>query len=219
MTQGRQVGTVGRARGVQLLLQEAAVRGRGRDGERPPMSTCAARVRLLRSHAMTSSTWDRHRGHDPAYDVVDIGFNYRLDEPRAALGLSRLARLDEDIAAGARSCAPTASGSRDVRGTRARRSTSRPSSAPRTSPSRCCWRDRADARPLPRRAQSAGHPDDVVSGAAHLHRVPAARAGGRPAAGRRGRRPPLRAAAERDDGRVGRWRRSSRPSARRSPSR
>ena len=56
-------------------------------------------VRLFRSHAMTSSTWDRHRGHDPAYDVVDIGFNYRLDEPRAALGLSRLPRLDENIAA------------------------------------------------------------------------------------------------------------------------
>ncbi len=48
---------------------------------------------------MTSSTWDRHRGHDPAYDVVDIGFNFRLDEPRAALGLSRLQRLNEDIAA------------------------------------------------------------------------------------------------------------------------
>jgi dTDP-4-amino-4,6-dideoxygalactose transaminase len=59
----------------------------------------AERVRLLRSHALSSSTWDRHRGHDPAYDVVDIGFNYRLDEPRAALGLSRLQRLEESIEA------------------------------------------------------------------------------------------------------------------------
>ena len=57
------------------------------------------RVRLLRSHALTSGTWDRHRGHDPAYDVVDIGFNYRLDEPRAALALSRLPRVDDDVAA------------------------------------------------------------------------------------------------------------------------
>jgi dTDP-4-amino-4,6-dideoxygalactose transaminase len=57
----------------------------------------AARVRLLRSHAMTSGTWDRHRGHAETYDVVDVGFNFRLDEPRAALGLSRLARLDADI--------------------------------------------------------------------------------------------------------------------------
>jgi dTDP-4-amino-4,6-dideoxygalactose transaminase len=57
----------------------------------------AARVRSLRSHAMTSGTWDRHRGHAESYDVVDFGFNFRLDEARAALGLSRLPRLDDDI--------------------------------------------------------------------------------------------------------------------------
>jgi dTDP-4-amino-4,6-dideoxygalactose transaminase len=59
----------------------------------------AERVRLLRSHALTSGTWDRHRGHDPVYDIVDIGFNFRIDEPRAALGLSRLRRLEQDIEA------------------------------------------------------------------------------------------------------------------------
>src|SRR5262249_24356956 len=32
----------------------------------------AARVRSLRSHAMTSGTWDRHRGHAESYDVVDF---------------------------------------------------------------------------------------------------------------------------------------------------
>jgi dTDP-4-amino-4,6-dideoxygalactose transaminase len=57
----------------------------------------AGRARLLRSHAMTSGTWDRHRGHEDSYDVVDIGFNFRLDEPRAALGLSRLPRLTAAI--------------------------------------------------------------------------------------------------------------------------
>jgi dTDP-4-amino-4,6-dideoxygalactose transaminase len=59
----------------------------------------AARVRSLRSHAMTSGTWDRHRGHEDSYDVVDIGFNYRIDEARAALGLSRLGRLRADLEA------------------------------------------------------------------------------------------------------------------------
>jgi dTDP-4-amino-4,6-dideoxygalactose transaminase len=58
----------------------------------------AARVRLLRAHAMTSGTWDRHRGHSATYDVVDVGFNYRLDEPRAALGLARLDVLAADRA-------------------------------------------------------------------------------------------------------------------------
>jgi dTDP-4-amino-4,6-dideoxygalactose transaminase len=56
-----------------------------------------AKVRSLRSHAMTSVTWDRHRGHADSYDIVDVGFNFRLDEPRAALGLSRLPRLEADI--------------------------------------------------------------------------------------------------------------------------
>lgn len=59
----------------------------------------AASVRSLRSHAMTSVTWERHRGHGLGYDVTDIGFNYRIDEPRAALGLSRLPRLEADVEA------------------------------------------------------------------------------------------------------------------------
>jgi dTDP-4-amino-4,6-dideoxygalactose transaminase len=58
----------------------------------------AAYARSRRSHAMTTGTWDRHRGHALGYDVVDVGFNYRMDEPRAALLSSRLPRLEEDIA-------------------------------------------------------------------------------------------------------------------------
>jgi dTDP-4-amino-4,6-dideoxygalactose transaminase len=52
----------------------------------------AARVRSLRGHALTSGTWDRHRGHAAGYDVIDIGFNYRMDEARAALALAMLSR-------------------------------------------------------------------------------------------------------------------------------
>ena len=54
----------------------------------------ADRVRLLRSHGMTTLTWARHRGHAHSYDVVARGLNYRLDEPRAAIGLVQLARLE-----------------------------------------------------------------------------------------------------------------------------
>jgi dTDP-4-amino-4,6-dideoxygalactose transaminase len=42
---------------------------------------------------MTSLTWDRHRGHAYSYDVVDLGYNYRLDEIRSALGLVQLKKL------------------------------------------------------------------------------------------------------------------------------
>lgn len=54
----------------------------------------AERLRLLRSHGMTRLTWDRHRGHAGSYDVVEVGFNYRLDELRAAIGLVQLERLE-----------------------------------------------------------------------------------------------------------------------------
>ncbi len=54
-------------------------------------------ARRLRSQGMTSGTWERHSKQTTTYDVQGLGFNYRLDEPRSALALSRLARLEQDI--------------------------------------------------------------------------------------------------------------------------
>lgn len=53
----------------------------------------AEQLRLLRSHGMTTLTWDRHRGHAFSYDVVLSGYNMRLDEMRAALGIAQLEKL------------------------------------------------------------------------------------------------------------------------------
>lgn len=53
----------------------------------------AEKIRWLRSHGMTSLTWDRHHGHAQSYDVVGLGYNYRLDEMRSALGLVQLEKL------------------------------------------------------------------------------------------------------------------------------
>ena len=53
----------------------------------------AERIRLLRSHGMTTLTWQRHTGHASSYDVVTPGFNYRLDELRSALASVQLERL------------------------------------------------------------------------------------------------------------------------------
>jgi dTDP-4-amino-4,6-dideoxygalactose transaminase len=55
----------------------------------------AERLRKARSHAMTTVTWDRMRGHAHTYDVIDLGYNYRMDEIRAALGLVQLGRMAE----------------------------------------------------------------------------------------------------------------------------
>ena len=56
----------------------------------------AGRVRLQRSHGMTTLTYDRHKGHAHSYDVVDLGYNYRIDELRSALGLAQLKKLAEN---------------------------------------------------------------------------------------------------------------------------
>lgn len=54
----------------------------------------AERIRLMRSHGMTTLTWDRYRGHAHSYDVVAPGYNYRIDEIRSTLGLVQLQRLE-----------------------------------------------------------------------------------------------------------------------------
>jgi len=53
----------------------------------------AEKVRLMRSHGMTTLTWDRHKGHAHSYDVVALGYNYRIDEMRSALGLVQMEKL------------------------------------------------------------------------------------------------------------------------------
>src|SRR4051794_5099744 len=92
---GRHLGTFGRAGAFSLFSNKNLAVGEGglvvTDDD-----DLAAQVRLLRSHGMTTLTWDRHRGHASGYDVVALGFNYRIDEPRAALATARLARLDAD---------------------------------------------------------------------------------------------------------------------------
>ncbi len=55
----------------------------------------AQNIKVARSHGMTTLTWDRHKGHGFSYDVVRKGYNFRLDEIRAALGIVQLRRLSE----------------------------------------------------------------------------------------------------------------------------
>jgi dTDP-4-amino-4,6-dideoxygalactose transaminase len=93
----RHLGTFGRAGAFSFFSNKNLAVGEGGmvvtdDDE------AAAQMRLLRSHGMTTLTWDRHRGHASGYDVVELGFNYRIDEPRAALARRRLQRLDAENA-------------------------------------------------------------------------------------------------------------------------
>ena len=56
----------------------------------------AERARLMRWHGVTRSIWERHQANTESYDVSGLGFNYRIDDARAALARSRLSRLDDD---------------------------------------------------------------------------------------------------------------------------
>ena len=51
------------------------------------------RIRQMRSHGMTSGTLQRLCGRAVTYDVTMLGYNYRMDELRAAVGLVQLRNL------------------------------------------------------------------------------------------------------------------------------
>jgi len=60
----------------------------------------AERMALLRSHGITRDT-SRMTGESDGpwyYQQIDLGFNYRMTEIQAALGLSQMARLDAYVA-------------------------------------------------------------------------------------------------------------------------
>lgn len=57
------------------------------------------RAKLSRSHGMTSLSYRRAKGHSTGYDVIGIGYNYRMDDIHAALGRVQLEKLPADIAA------------------------------------------------------------------------------------------------------------------------
>jgi dTDP-4-amino-4,6-dideoxygalactose transaminase len=54
----------------------------------------ARKIKMMRSHGMTSATLDRHHGHAYSYDVTDLGYNYRIDEIHAALARCQLKKLE-----------------------------------------------------------------------------------------------------------------------------
>jgi dTDP-4-amino-4,6-dideoxygalactose transaminase len=57
----------------------------------------ARAARLLRSHGMTTLSYDRAQGHATRYDVVGLGFNYRMDDVRGSLALTQLGKLRAGI--------------------------------------------------------------------------------------------------------------------------
>jgi dTDP-4-amino-4,6-dideoxygalactose transaminase len=64
-----------------------------------PRSDWAQRARRLREHSMSVSAADRHRSTlPPAEEYVEVGYNYRMTDLQAALGVVQLGRLDTVVA-------------------------------------------------------------------------------------------------------------------------
>ena len=55
------------------------------------------KAKLIRSHGMTSLSYERSKGHSTSYDVVDLGYNYRMDDIRASIGMVQLEKLNGDL--------------------------------------------------------------------------------------------------------------------------
>jgi UDP-4-amino-4,6-dideoxy-N-acetyl-beta-L-altrosamine transaminase len=58
----------------------------------------AKRAARFRNHGITSEAADRFRSGEWHYEMVDLGFNYRLTDLQCALGSSQLAKLDRFLA-------------------------------------------------------------------------------------------------------------------------
>lgn len=56
------------------------------------------KAKLLRSHGMTTLSYQRAGGHATSYDVVTLGYNYRMDDIHASIGRVQLKKLGPDIA-------------------------------------------------------------------------------------------------------------------------
>lgn len=95
--EGRQLGTWGEIGCFSFFSNKNMTTGEG-GMLTTNNSELYEKLRVFRSHGMTTLTWDRHKGHAFSYDVVELGYNYRIDEIRAALGREQLKKLPRNNA-------------------------------------------------------------------------------------------------------------------------
>lgn len=58
----------------------------------------ASRMKLFRNHGIDSDHYQREKEGSWAYQMIDLGYNYRLTDFQCALGLSQLKKLDQWVA-------------------------------------------------------------------------------------------------------------------------
>lgn len=54
-------------------------------------------ARLIRSHGMTTMSYQRASGHATTYDIIGLGYNFRMDDIRASIAIEQLKKLPKDL--------------------------------------------------------------------------------------------------------------------------
>ncbi|MBQ2489741.1 MAG: DegT/DnrJ/EryC1/StrS family aminotransferase [Bacteroidales bacterium] len=93
---GEKLGTIGDCAAFSFFSNKNISTGEGgmfvtNDGE------MAKKARLLRSHGMTTMSYQRASGHATSYDILELGYNYRMDDIRAAIAIEQLKKLPADL--------------------------------------------------------------------------------------------------------------------------
>lgn len=57
------------------------------------------KARLIRSHGMSTMSYQRASGHATDYDITCLGYNFRMDDIRAAIAIEQLKKLPSDLEA------------------------------------------------------------------------------------------------------------------------
>ena len=55
------------------------------------------KIKLLRSHGLSKDFTERNKNVSHEYDIVSLGYNYRISDILCALGISQLQKLDSFV--------------------------------------------------------------------------------------------------------------------------
>lgn len=93
---GKKLGTIGDCASFSFFSNKNISTGEGgmfiTDNEE-----MAAKARLIRSHGMTTMSYQRASGHATTYDIVELGYNFRMDDIRASIAIEQLKKLPADL--------------------------------------------------------------------------------------------------------------------------
>jgi len=93
---GRKLGTIGDCAAFSFFSNKNISTGEGgmfiTNNEE-----MAAKARLIRSHGMSTMSYQRASGHATEYDITCLGYNFRLDDIRAAIAIEQLKKLPSDL--------------------------------------------------------------------------------------------------------------------------